>query len=49
MGTEAADLRDGGRLKDIRAFIDSLYAYDLCRVAANKEKTTRSLIYCQII
>jgi hypothetical protein len=29
MGMEAADLRDGGRLKDIRAFIDGLYAYDL--------------------
>jgi hypothetical protein len=25
----AADLRDGGRLKDIRAFIDGLYAHDL--------------------
>jgi hypothetical protein len=29
MGMEVADLRDGGRLKHIRAFIDSLYAYDL--------------------
>src|ERR1700710_1186271 len=29
MGMEAADLRDSGRLKDIRAFIDGLYAYDL--------------------
>src|ERR1700688_384194 len=29
MGMEAADLRDGGRLKDIRAFIDSLYGHDL--------------------
>src|SRR5246127_2938066 len=29
MGTAAADLRDGGRLKDIRAFIDSLYGHDL--------------------
>jgi hypothetical protein len=29
MGTEAVDLRDGGRLKDIRAFIDSLYGCDL--------------------
>src|SRR6202046_1885468 len=29
MGTAAGDLRDGGRLKDIRAFIDSLYGHDL--------------------
>jgi hypothetical protein len=29
MGMEAAELRDGGRLKDIRAFIDSLYGRDL--------------------
>ncbi|MEA2960387.1 MAG: hypothetical protein QOI46_485, partial [Alphaproteobacteria bacterium] len=29
MGMEAADLRDGGRLKDVRAFIDSLYGRDL--------------------
>jgi hypothetical protein len=29
MGMEAADLRDGGRLKDIRAFIGSLYGRDL--------------------
>jgi hypothetical protein len=29
MGMEAAELRDGGRLKDIRAFIESLYGYDL--------------------
>src|SRR5580704_5423183 len=29
MGTEAADLRDGGRLKDIRAFIDNLYGCDI--------------------
>ncbi len=26
MGTEVADLRDGGRLKDIRAFIDGTAA-----------------------
>ena len=29
MGMEAAELRDGGRLKDIRAFIDGLYGHDL--------------------
>src|SRR3984893_10657390 len=29
MGMEAADLREGGRLKDIRGFIDSLYGHDL--------------------
>ena len=29
MRMEAADLRDGGRLTDIRAFIDSLYGGDL--------------------
>src|SRR3981081_2508820 len=29
MGTEAADLRDGGRLKDIRAVIDNLYGCDI--------------------
>src|SRR6202044_1184455 len=29
MGMEAADPREGGRLKDIRGFIDSLYAHDL--------------------
>src|SRR6202012_1144378 len=29
MGMEAAELRDGGRLKDIRAFIDSLYGRGL--------------------
>src|SRR5271155_356654 len=29
MGTEAADLREAGRLKYIRAFIDSLYGRDL--------------------
>src|SRR5450432_3205382 len=29
MGMETAELRDGGRLKDIRAFIDSLYGHDL--------------------
>src|SRR5580658_7289425 len=29
MGMEATDLRDGGRLKDIRAFIDGLYGHDL--------------------
>ena len=29
MGKEEAELRDGGRLKDIRAFIDSLYGHDL--------------------
>src|SRR5471030_519215 len=29
MGMEAAELRGGGRLKDIRAFIDSLYSHDL--------------------
>jgi hypothetical protein len=29
MGTEAADLRDGGRLKDIRAFIDNRYGCDI--------------------
>jgi len=29
MGTEAADLRNGGRLKDIRAFIDNLYGCDI--------------------
>jgi len=26
---EAAELRDCGRLKDIRAFIDDLYGHDL--------------------
>jgi hypothetical protein len=29
MEMEAAELRDGGRLKDIRAFIDGLYGHDL--------------------
>src|SRR5271168_2899991 len=29
MGMEAAELRDCGRLKDIRAFIDSLYGHGL--------------------
>ena len=29
MGTEAAELRDCGRLKDIRTFIDDLYGHDL--------------------
>src|ERR1700728_4415228 len=29
MGMEAADLRNGGRLRDIRAFIDCLYGHDL--------------------
>ncbi|HVC62861.1 MAG TPA: aldehyde dehydrogenase family protein, partial [Acetobacteraceae bacterium] len=29
MGMEAAELRDCGRLKGIRAFIDGLYAHDL--------------------
>src|ERR1700687_896676 len=29
MGMESPELRDGGRLKDIRAFIDSLYGHDL--------------------
>ena len=29
MDIESSDLRDGGRLKDIRAFIDSLYGHDL--------------------
>ncbi len=29
MGMEAADPREGGRLKDIRGFIDSLYGHDL--------------------
>jgi len=29
MGMAAADLRDGGRLKDIRAFIGGLYGHDL--------------------
>src|ERR1700728_2297088 len=29
MGMEAADPREGGRLKDIRAFIGSLYGCDL--------------------
>jgi hypothetical protein len=29
MGMEAAELRDSGRLKDVRAFIDGLYAHDL--------------------
>jgi hypothetical protein len=29
MDIEPSDLRDGGRLKDIRAFIDSLYGHDL--------------------
>src|SRR5450432_566300 len=29
MGMETAELRDGGRLKDIRAFIDRLYDHDL--------------------
>jgi hypothetical protein len=28
MGMEAANLRDGGRLKDIRACIDSLYGHE---------------------
>jgi hypothetical protein len=29
MDIGSSELRDGGRLKDIRALIDSLYAYDL--------------------
>jgi hypothetical protein len=29
MDIELSELRDGGRLKDIRAFIDSLYSHDL--------------------
>ena len=29
MDIGSSELRDGGRLKDIRAFIDSLYAHDL--------------------
>ncbi|HVC60929.1 MAG TPA: hypothetical protein VND19_11280 [Acetobacteraceae bacterium] len=29
MGMEAAELRDCGRLKGIRAFIDGLYAHDI--------------------
>jgi hypothetical protein len=29
MGMEVVDLRDGGRLRDIRAFIDSVYGHDL--------------------
>ena len=29
MGVEAAELRDGGRLTDVRAFIDSPYGHDL--------------------
>ena len=29
MDIGSSDLRDGGRLKDIRAFIDSLYGHDL--------------------
>jgi hypothetical protein len=29
MDIETSELRDGGRLKDIRAFIDNLYAHDL--------------------
>jgi hypothetical protein len=29
MGMEVANARDGGRLKDIRACIDSLYGHDL--------------------
>jgi hypothetical protein len=29
MGKEATKLRNGGRLKDISAFIDSLYGHDL--------------------
>jgi len=29
MGIGSSELRDGGRLKDIRAFIDSLYGHDL--------------------
>ena len=29
MGMEVANPRDGGRLKDIRACIDSLYGHDL--------------------
>src|SRR4051794_41837873 len=29
MGMEATDPRDGGRLKDIRGFVDSLYGRDL--------------------
>ncbi len=29
MGIAASKKRDGGRLKDIRAFIDELYAHDL--------------------
>jgi hypothetical protein len=28
-GQEAADPREGGQLKDIRGFIDSLYGHDL--------------------
>ena len=29
MDIGSSELRDDGRLKDIRAFIDSLYGYDL--------------------
>jgi hypothetical protein len=29
MDIESSELRNGGRLKDIRAFIDSLYGYGL--------------------
>src|ERR1700692_2247630 len=29
MDIGSSELRDGGRVKDIRAFIDSVYAYDL--------------------
>ena len=29
MGMEVAELRECGRLKDIRGFIDSLYGHDL--------------------
>lgn len=29
MGIAESKLRDGGRLRDIRAFIDELYAHDL--------------------
>jgi hypothetical protein len=30
MRMEEAERRDGGRLKDIRAFIDSLYGVSVC-------------------
>ncbi len=42
MGMEVAELRDGGRLKDIRAFIDSLYGHDLHAKRVDSLAWTRS-------